>query len=60
MAKYPYDIEIEALSHLQADDVMKAILTLKKKFTCDEIIKLAKKVDSDPLIKTKAKMAGLI
>jgi hypothetical protein len=60
MAKAEYDITIEAETSEKCDQVMIAIMNMKKALSNDEIIKLGTKIKNDPGLIKKARTFGLI
>ncbi|MFY9308096.1 MAG: hypothetical protein WAQ28_03495 [Bacteroidia bacterium] len=60
MAKQEYEITIEAETPAKCDQVMQAVIDLKKSLTSEEIIKLAQKIKNDPSLIKKARTFGLI
>ena len=57
MAKYNYDISIEALTEQEADTKMSALTILASRLTAKEIEKLAHIVKNDPVKLSLAKKA---
>jgi hypothetical protein len=57
MAKYNYDISIEAMSEKEADTKMKALTVLASKLNAKELDKLAYIVEHDPAKTAFAKKA---